>query len=76
MKSKLRVWRVVPTKGGVQAPYSFVETTEFISEKAEAKAKKIAREGSGLGKFHEWSFEATKLNVRKDDIGRYFKYHQ
>ena len=40
MENKLRIWRVVPTsKTGVQAPSYFVETTEYVREKAEKVAE-------------------------------------
>jgi len=74
---KLRIWRVVPTNQiGVQAPAYLVETTDYVFEKAEKKASKIARQQSGLKRFSEWKFIPTKLSVRKDDFGRYIPYHQ
>ena len=77
MYKKLRVWRVTPTnKIGNKAPSYLVETTEYVSEKAEIVASNIAKEQSGLRRFSEWKFIPTRLNVRKDDFGRYFKYHQ
>ena len=73
----LRIWRVVPvSKAGVQAPYFFVETTENNREKAEQSAYKVAKERCVLLKYDIWGIRLTKLNVRKDDFGRYFKYHQ
>jgi len=77
MISKLRIWRVVPTnKVGVQAPYFFVETTEEDREKAELKAKELARQKSALSKYDCWTFQLTKESVRKDEFGRYIKHHQ
>ena len=77
MRSILRIWRVVPTsQTGVQAPYYFVETTEGNREKAELTAHKIAEERCILLKYDNWGINLSKLNVRKDDFGRYWKYHQ
>ena len=78
MSSNLRIWRVVPTsKTGVQAPYFFVETQELKREKAEINAIKIANERcSALTRFDEWECILHKVSKRKDNFGRYFKYHQ
>jgi len=77
MTQNLRIWRVVPTSmTGVQAPTFFVETTEDGREKAVASANRQARQRSGLGKFNNWNFELTKMNVRVDKHGRYIRHHQ
>ena len=77
MTQKLRIWRVVPTsKTGVQAPTFFVETTENGREEAEQSAIKQARQRSGLGKFNNWYFDVSKMNVRVDKHGRYIRHHQ
>jgi hypothetical protein len=76
MTQKLRIWRVVPVRNGVQAPTFFVETTESVREKSEKSAIKQAREMSGLGRFDEWNFKIERLNVRVDRFGRYIRYHQ
>ena len=77
MTQKLRIWRVVPTsKTGVQAPTFFVETTENGQEEAVASANRQARQRSGLGKFNNWYFELTKMNVRVDKHGKYIRHHQ
>ena len=76
MTQKLRIWRVVPVRNGVQAPYFFVETTEVSRQKAEASAEKQAREKSGLGRFESWKFRLEKLEVRVDRNGKYRPYHQ
>ena len=77
MVNILRIWRVVPVSDtGVQAPYFFVETTENKSEKAELTAYNIAKERCCLLKYDNWGVEISKLRVRKDEFGRYFKYHQ
>jgi hypothetical protein len=76
MTQKLRIWRVVPVRNGVQAPTFFVETTESVREKAEKSAEKQARLLSGLGRFKEWKFRLEKLNVRVDKFGRYIPHHQ
>ncbi len=62
MTQKLRIWRVVPVRNGVQAPTFFVETTEDGREKAEESAIKQARLRTGLGKFKEWNFRLEKLS--------------
>jgi len=54
MTQKLRIWRVVPVRYGVQAPTFFVETTEDGREKAEESAMRQARLKSGLSRFKEW----------------------
>ena len=76
MTHKLRIWRVVPVRNGVQAPYFFVETTEVNRQKAEALAEKQAREKSGLGRFDSWIFTLEKLEERVDKNGKYRPYHQ
>ena len=76
MTQKLRIWRVVPVRYGVQAPTFFVETTEDGREKAEESAIKQARLKTGLGKFKEWKFRLEKLSVRVDKFGRYIPHHQ
>ncbi len=76
MTQKLRIWRVVPVRNGVQAPTFFVETTEEGREKAEESAIKQARLRTGLGKFKEWKFRLEKLSVRVDKFGRYKPHHQ
>ena len=78
MKNKLRIWRVVPTsKTGEQAPYFFVETTEEKLEKAETSALVMAKEkAKSLLRFDHWGIRMTKESLRKDEFGRYMKYHQ
>ncbi len=77
MNSKLRLWRVVPTcKTGVQAPSFFVETTTKDSEKAKEEAIKLAKSKSRLGNLTDWVMVVEKLEKRKDEFGRYWKYHQ
>lgn len=77
MTQKLRIWRVVPTSiTGVQAPTFFVETTENGREEAEKSANLQARQKSNLGKFNNWYFDLTRMNVRVDRHGRYIKHHQ
>jgi len=77
MKTKLRIWRVVPTsKTGAKAPYYFVETEKFELEDAEKEAIELAKKSCVLSKFENWNFPITKLRVRKDGLGRYWKYHQ
>jgi hypothetical protein len=76
MTQKLRIWRVVPVRNGVQAPTFFVETTESVREKAEKSAETQARVLSGLGRFDEWCFNLERLAVRADQFGRYIKHHQ
>ena len=73
MKAKLRIWRVVPTNQiGVQAPTFFVETTNLTREKAEIQARIEATKRTGLS----WNLIIEKFNCRKDEFGRYWKYHQ
>ena len=75
--SKLRIWRVQPISDtGVKAPYVFVETEAFKLEKAEIEAKAKGEEACVLSKFDNWHLQITKLKVRKDTFGRYWKYHQ
>ena len=77
MKTKLRIWRVVPTsQTGAKAPYFFVETNEFKLEKAEPKARKLAEAACVLSKFDSWHMSITKMKVQKDKYGRYWTYHQ
>jgi len=77
MTQKLRIWRVVPTsKTGVQAPTYFVETTEYVREKAEKEALSKAKQASALSKFDCWYFNLSKMKVRVDKHGRYIKHHQ
>jgi len=77
MENKLRIWRVVPTsKTGVQAPSYFVETTEYVREKAEKVAIKMAKEKSALSNYDSWNFRVSKIEKRKDEFGRYISYHQ
>lgn len=77
MDNKLRIWRVVPTNEfGVQAPYFFVETQESKLEKAEISALKKAEKLSRLSKFNNWDLIILKTKFRKDNFGRYIKYHQ
>lgn len=77
MLSKLRIWRVVPiSQAGVQAPMFFVETTEFKREKALIQAELEASKRSGLSRFSSWNLTIEKFNRRKDQFGRYLKYHQ
>jgi len=76
-ETKLRIWRVVPTNEiGVQAPYFYVETTNLTREKAEIQARKLANQHSGLSRFENWNLKTEKSSFRKDQFGRYFKYHQ
>lgn len=77
MISKLRIWRVVPTcKTGVQAPSFFVESTEDDLKKAEEEAKKHAKIKTRLSYFENWNMQVEKCRMRKDEYGRYWKYHQ
>ena len=77
MISNLRIWRVVPTcKTGVQAPSFFVESTEDELKKAQEEAEKLARMKTRLSAFPDWTFQLEKVRARKDEYGRYFKYHQ
>ena len=77
MRTQLRIWRVVPTsKTGLQAPSFFVETTEFVLEKANATALKVAKTKTRLSDFKDWVIKVEKTYLRKDDFGRYLKYHQ
>jgi len=78
MTQKLRIWRVVPTsKTGEQAPYFFVETTEEKLEKAETSALVMAKEkAKSLLRFDHWGIRMTKESLRKDEFGRYYRYHQ
>lgn len=76
MAQKLRIWRVVPVRNGVQAPTFFVETTEEVREKAETSALKQAKEKSRLGSFDCWNFKLIKTSLRIDKFGRYVEYHQ
>ena len=77
LERKLRIWRVVPTsKTGVQAPYFFVETQKFELEEAEWEAIKLAKQNCTLSRFNNWHYSVTKLKVRKDKLGRYWKYYQ
>lgn len=74
MEKQLRIWRVVPiSKTGVQAPYYFVETLTFTLEKGKLEAETLARKKCSV---KEWYLEISKLSVRKDKFGRYWKYHQ
>ena len=67
MENKLRIWRVVPTsKTGVQAPSYFVETTEYVREKAEKVAIKMAKEKSALSNYDSWNFRVSKIEKRKE----------
>jgi len=76
-KTKLRIWRVVPTNQiGVQAPYFFVETTNLTREKAEIQARIDASKRTGLSRYESWNLTIEKFHCRKDGFGRYFKYHQ
>ena len=77
-QTQLRIWRVEPiSKTGVRAPYFFVETTEKIKEKALISCEKIARTKSGLLKYDDiWFPNIVRMNVRKDNLGRYWDYHQ
>lgn len=76
METQLRVWRVVPTSNGVQAPTYFVETTEKDRSKAEASALKLAQAKTRLSNFSNWNLLLTKMNVRIDKFGRYRAHHQ
>lgn len=76
MQSNTRIWRVVPVKNGVQAPYFFVETTENVLEKAKTQVLKKAKEKSPLLSYGEWNIDIIKTSYRKDFYGRYWKYHQ
>lgn len=77
MDKQLRIWRVVPvSETNVQAPYYFIETTEKDLEKAFEVAKKQARIKTSLSRFKEWNFRVEKQSLRKDNFGRYIKYHQ
>ena len=77
MMNRLRIWRVVPTsQTGSQAPYFFVETQQNVLESAYLEAMRLAEEKCCLSKFDSWFFRLEKLSVRKDDFGRYFRYHQ
>lgn len=77
MISKLRIWRVVPTcKTGVQAPSFFVETTEKDSQKAKEAALKQASTMTPLSRFEDWKIQLEKCRMRKDELGRYWTYHQ
>lgn len=77
MNAKLRIWRVVPTsKTGAKAPYFFVETEKFELEDAVIEAELLAKQFCTLSRFNQWKFEIIKSKVRKDVLGRYWKYHQ
>jgi len=77
MKKQLRIWRVVPvSKTNAQAPYYFVETTEYRREVAEELAYKEARKRCTLSRFEDWDFRVEKEPIRKDEFGRYMWYHQ
>ena len=77
MIAKLRIWRVVPiSETGAKAPYVFVETEAFKLEKAELEAEAKAKEASVLSKFDNWHMSVTRMKVRKDFYGRYWKNHQ
>lgn len=77
MKAKTRIWRVVPTsKTGVQAPSFFVESTKDELIKAKEEAIKLAQSHSRLGNYDDWEMVIEKLEKRKDEYGRYWKYHQ
>lgn len=77
MEKQLRIWRVVPTCiTGVQAPTFFVETTESNREKAEKSAQNQANSFCTLSRFQDWDCIVSKTNLRKDQFGRYEKYHQ
>lgn len=77
MNTKLRIWRVVPTsKTGAKAPYFFVETEKFELEDAVKEANLLVKQNCTLSRFEEWSFPLVKLRVRRDVLGRYWKYHQ
>lgn len=78
MTKQLRIWRVVPTnKIGNKAPYFFVETTEKDKEEAFESAKKFANDKCSLFKYVDvWKPNIIRMNVRKDDLGRYWDYHQ
>jgi len=76
METQIRIWRVVPTSNGVQAPTYFVETTEKDRSKAEASALKQAQSKTRLSNFENWNLSLTRMNLRIDRFGRYIKHHQ
>lgn len=77
MKTKLRIWRAVPTsETGAKAPYFFVETEKFELEDAIIEAEKKAKKDCTLSRFDNWSYSVTRLRVRKDKYGKYWTYHQ
>ena len=77
MKTKLRIWRAVPTsETGAKAPYFFVETEKFELVEARWEAIKKAKKSCTLSRFDNWRYSVTKLRVRKDKNGKYWFYHQ
>jgi len=77
MKTKLRIWRAVPTSDtGAEAPYFFVETLKDKLEEARWEAINIAKKSCTLSRFDNWRYSVTRLKVRKDKFGRYWTYHQ
>ncbi len=77
MNAKLRIWRVVPTsQTGAKAPYFFVETEKFNLDDAIIEAEKLAKKSCVLSKFDNWGYSITRMMVRKDSFGRYWKNHQ
>lgn len=77
MEKQTRIWRVVPTNEiGNQAPTFYVETTEKERSKAEISALKQAQSKTRLSNFSNWDLSLTRMNLRVDRFGRYFKHHQ
>ena len=76
MISKTRIWRATPVQGAAKAPSFFVETTENVLEKAKEAALKQASTMTPLSHLKGWTIQLEKCRMRKDEYGRYWKYHQ
>lgn len=76
MISKLRIWRATPVLGTVKAPSFFVESTEDDLTNARLEADKLARLKTRLSEFKNCKIQLEKIKARKDEYGRYWKYHQ
>jgi len=76
MNAKTRIWRATPVQGTVKAPSFFVESTENGLEDAKEEALKIASTRTRLSHFESWNIDVEKCRMRKDEYGRYWKYHQ
>lgn len=76
MNAKTRIWRATPVQGAAKAPSFFVESTEKGLDDAKEEALQIASTRTRLSRFPKWNIQLEKCRIRKDEYGRYWKYHQ